>query len=37
MTEKGRGNIITEGLRTAWKEQYEKYKDMTQEEVISEE
>ena len=37
MTEKGRGNIITEGLRTAWKEQYEKYKDMTQEEVIVEE
>lgn len=34
MIEKGRGNIITETLRATWKKQYEKYKDMIQEEVV---
>lgn len=34
MIEKGRGNIITDTLRATWKEQYEKYKDMIQEEVV---
>ncbi len=34
MVEKGRGNVITETLRTAWKKQYEKYKDKMQEEVL---
>ncbi len=34
MIEKGRKNIITDALRAMWKDQYEKYKDMVQEEVV---
>ena len=34
MIEKGRGNIITDTLRETWRKQYEKYKDMFQEEVV---
>lgn len=31
---KGRGHVITDGLREIWKQEYEKYKDMIQEEVV---
>jgi len=34
MIGKGRGHIITNNLRDTWRKQYEKYKDMLQEEVI---
>ncbi|MBR4557907.1 MAG: SMI1/KNR4 family protein [Clostridiales bacterium] len=30
----GRGAVITDGLREMWKNEYEKYKDMVQEELI---
>lgn len=34
MIQKDRGSFITDALRQAWKEQYEKYKDLLQEEII---
>ena len=34
MIAKGRASFITDGLREMWKQEYEKYKDMVQEQVI---
>lgn len=34
MIARRRESIITDGLRDMWRQQYEKYKDMIQEEVI---
>jgi len=34
LTARGKAGNITDGLREMWKQEYEKYKDMTQEEVI---
>lgn len=34
MIEKGRGHVITEGLRELWQKEYEKYSGMVQEKVI---
>lgn len=34
MIANGRGHIITDGLRAVWQQEYEKYKDMVQEEVV---